>query len=82
MAIYTRRIQAVLTAEQYEMLRELAEKSGQPVSLLVREAVEKVYFEKMDLDRRKAALDHLLGLDAPVGTWPEMEEEIQRGAVE
>jgi len=82
MAIYTHRVQAVLTEEQYEMLRELAEKSGQPVSILVREAVEKVYFERIDLDRRQAALDRLLGLDAPVASWSEMEEEIQRGAVE
>jgi predicted DNA-binding protein len=82
MAIYTRRVQAVLTEAQYELLRQLAEKSGQPVSLLVREAVEKVYFEKADLERRQAALDRLLKLDAPVGSWTEMEDEIEKGRLE
>jgi predicted DNA-binding protein len=82
MAIYTHRVQAVLTEAQYEMLRELAEKSGQPISLLVREAVEKVYFEEAKLDRRRAALERLLKLDAPVGSWTDMEGEIERGRVE
>ncbi|MBI2320847.1 MAG: hypothetical protein HYU88_01800 [Chloroflexi bacterium] len=80
MATYTKRIQTVLTAEQYQALTELADKQGRPLSLLVREAIEKVYFEQAALERRQAALARLLALQAPVSDWEQMEEEIVRGA--
>ena len=82
MSVYTHRIQAVLTEEQYHLLLELAERTGQPVSALVREAIEKVYFEQALLEQRQAALRRLLALDAPVADWGEMEEQISRGALE
>jgi predicted DNA-binding protein len=82
MALYTHRVQAVLTEEQYTLLRELAERTGQPVSVLVREAVERVYFEQALLKQRQAALKRLLALNAPVADWEEMEAEISRGALE
>lgn len=82
MVQYTRRIQAVLTAEQYEMLSDLSDETGKPVSQLVREAVEKVYLEKASEERRQAALEKLLSLDAPVADWQEMEDEIIRGGLE
>jgi predicted transcriptional regulator len=80
MAIYTKRVQAVLTEEQYAKLAELAQSTGKPISVLVREAVEATYLERRTRQRRMAALDELLSLDAPVGEWPEMEQEIVNGA--
>ncbi len=80
MAIYTKRVQSVLTKEQYETLVELSQNTGKPLSVLVREAVEKVYFERKARDRRQAALNRLLSLQAPVSDWSEMEEEIAAGA--
>jgi len=82
MAQYTKRVQAVLTDEQYEMLSDLADETGKPVSQLVREAVEKVYLQKASEERRQAALEKLLSLDAPVADWQEMEDEIIRGGLE
>ena len=82
MALYTHRVQAVMTEEQHALLLELSQKTGQPISALVREAVEKTYFEKKPLEERRAALDRLLALEAPVADWSEMEAEIERGAVE
>lgn len=82
MGQYTKRIQAVLTEEQYELLSELSDKTGKPVSQLVREAVERVYLEKASEERRQAALDKLLSLNAPVADWEEMEDEIIRGGLE
>jgi predicted DNA-binding protein len=82
MGQYTKRIQAVLTEEQYEMLSNLSDETGKPVSQLVREAVEKVYLQKASQERRQAALDELLSLDAPVADWVEMEDEIIRGGLE
>ena len=80
MAVYTRRVQAVLTEEQFETLSRLAEEMEKPLSALIREAVEKVYLEQVDQERRRAALRRLLSLEAPVADWDQMEEEIIRGA--
>jgi predicted DNA-binding protein len=80
MATYTRRVQAVLSEEQYETLSRLAKEQGKPVSTLIREAVEQVYLEQADRERRRAALQRLLALEAPVDDWEKMEEEIIRGA--
>lgn len=82
MGQYTKRIQAVLTEEQYEMLSNLSDETGKPVSQLVREAVDKAYLQKASQERRQAALDELLSLDAPVADWKEMEDEIIRGGLE
>ena len=81
MAVYTRRVQAVLTEEQYQALSRLAEEMEKPLSVLIREAVEKVYLEQAEQERRRAALQRLLSLEAPVADWDHMEEEIIRGAI-
>jgi predicted DNA-binding protein len=80
MATYTKRVQSVFTKEQYEMLVELSQTTGKPLSVLVREAVEEVYFEQRAHDCRQKALSRLLSLQAPVSDWSEMEEEIAEGA--
>lgn len=82
MGQFTKRIQAVLTEEQYEMLSDLSDETGKPVSQLVREAVDRVYLQKASQERRQAALDELLSLDAPVADWKEMEDEVIRGGLE
>ena len=81
MAVYTKRVQTVLTENQHEALSQLSVEQGKPVSLLIREAIEKTYFEQANLDRRRAALASLLALEAPVADWEQMEEEIIRGAL-
>ena len=45
MAVYTHRVQSVLTQEQYEALVELSQSTGKPLSVLIREAVEKTYLD-------------------------------------
>lgn len=82
MATYTKRVQTVLTEQQYRTLSKLSAELDKPLSVLVREAVEDVYFSPADRDRRRAALKTLLALDAPVADWEEMEDEIVRGATE
>ncbi|MDJ0753396.1 MAG: ribbon-helix-helix protein, CopG family [Ardenticatenaceae bacterium] len=82
MAVYTKRVQTVLTKEQYERLIALAEEAQKPVSVLIREAVEERYFVKIDQQKRQQALANLLALNAPVADWPQMEEEIERGALD
>ena len=80
MAIYTRRVQAVLTEKQYDTISRLSEEMGKPVSVLIREAVEKVYIEQAEQERRQAALQRLLSLEAPTADWEQMEEEIIQGS--
>lgn len=75
-AHYKKRVQTVLTDEQFAALNQRSSDEGKPVSVLIREAVEKVYFEPAALDRRRAALTRLLALNAPVSGWEQMEEEI------
>jgi predicted DNA-binding protein len=82
MANYTERVQTVLTKEQYERLMELAEQEQKPLSVMIREAVEERYFVKIDQQKRQEALARLLALDAPVADWPQMEAEIEQGAID
>ena len=49
MRVYTHRAQTVLTADQYAALKRLAEEQKKPISLLIREAIEQVYFQKAAL---------------------------------
>ncbi|MFQ5796900.1 MAG: ribbon-helix-helix protein, CopG family [Candidatus Bipolaricaulia bacterium] len=82
MTTYTKRVQAVLTEEQYELLQRLSQEQGKPISVLIREAIEQQYFQKALLERRRQALQRLLALDAPIADWEQMEAEIIQGAVE
>ncbi len=82
MATYTKRVQSVLTTEQYELLQRVAHEKGRPISVLIREAIEREYFKKALLERRRSALKKLLSLKAPVADWEQMEAEIAQGALE
>jgi hypothetical protein len=82
MNTYTQRVQTVLTAEQYALLQQLSEEQKKPLSVLVREAIEQVYFKQAVLRQRRAALKSLLSLNAPVADWEQMEEEIGQGALD
>ena len=80
MSELNKRVQAVLTEKQYKALGELSGELGKPVSRLIREAIQQVYFAPAERERRRAALARLLALEAPVDDWERMEEEIIRGA--
>ena len=82
MSLYTQRVQTVLSEEQFRRLTQTSAKTGKPMSVLVREAVEQVYFAPQVEQQRLEALRELLSLNAPVGDWEQMEAEIIRGATE
>ena len=79
-AVYTERVQTVLTEEQYELLTAVAQEEKKAISVLIREAIEDVYFAEETRRRRRRALAELIALDAPVDDWSEMEQEIIEGA--
>ena len=82
MAVYTERVQTVLTQEQYEQLTQLAQQQQKPVSVLIREAIEQAYFVEIKRLRKQQALDRILALDAPVDDWSHMEDEIEQGVLD
>ncbi|MBK7897184.1 MAG: hypothetical protein IPJ90_20325 [Anaerolineaceae bacterium] len=82
MANYTERVQTVLTKEQYDQLMELAEYEQKPLSVMIREAVVERYLVQIDAQKRQQALANLLALEAPVADWPQMEAEIEQGALD
>ena len=81
MAVYSQRVQTMLTPEQYGVLTQLSTQEQKPVSVLVRDAIEKVYFAESERLRRQGALQRLLALDAPVADWSQMEDEIAQGVI-
>lgn len=48
----------------------------------MREAVQQVHLQQAEQARRQEALDRMLALNAPVGEWEEMEDEIIRAATD
>lgn len=82
MTLNVKRVQITLSEAEYRQLARLADATRKPLSTLVREAVEQVYFERKTRARRRAALQNLLALNAPVADWQQMEQEIVRGATE
>ena len=80
-SVRTKRVQTVLTKEQYELLLQVAKKEKKTVSALVRQAVEAEYLEEELRTTRQHALKNLLSLDAPVSDWKEMEGEIVKGVI-
>ena len=78
MATYTKRVQTVLTKDQYERLLVLVEQTQKSMSGLIREAIVARYFAPTEQQKRQKALANLLVLDAPVADWPQMEVEIEQ----
>ena len=52
MSMYTNRVKSVLTERQYMTMQELSKELQKPVSILIREAIEQVYFEPISQKRR------------------------------
>ncbi|MCB0077896.1 MAG: hypothetical protein KDD73_10835 [Anaerolineales bacterium] len=82
MPTYTERVQTVLTKKQYDQLREVAEYEQRPLSVMIREAIVAQYLAKIETDARHEALANLLALDAPIADWPQIEAEIEQGALD
>jgi len=76
-----KRVQTILTTEQYELLVQIAKKEKKSVSAVVREAIEAGCLEEESRRQRRHALEDLLSLEAPVADWEEMESEIAKGAM-
>ncbi len=70
------RIQILLDEQRYERLCEQAERSGESLGALIRQAIDRLLDE--ELDRRQRAAESLLSAEPmPVADWPEIEHEIE-----
>ncbi|MGQ9625630.1 MAG: hypothetical protein ACUVV0_01830 [Anaerolineae bacterium] len=75
---YVRRAQTLLTEEQYALLEEHAYQLSKPISVLIREVIEKYLLDELERKRKLEALERLCSGDAPVEDWPEMERQIEK----
>ena len=78
MHMFTERTQVLLTRDQRLRLERRAAEERRSVGALIREAVD-AYVGSPTRSRAEAA-SRLMQLDAPVGDWEAMKQEILRGA--
>lgn len=74
MPTLTRRVQVLLSPEQYERLAALARARGTSVGALIREAVEQLYSQSGE-EERLQAVRQMSALHLPVADWEQMERE-------
>lgn len=81
MSKYQRKIQVLLTEEQYQDLFEIAAKQNKKLGALVREAIEECHLKQAAQQRISKAVDRLLALpEQPVPEdYQEWEGEYQKG---
>lgn len=70
-----RRVEVLFDPEQYEKLEKIARIKRQSVAALIRKAVEQEYLQP-DLADKRRAVDRLLSMHLPVGTWEEVKEAL------
>jgi len=77
---YRKKIQELLTDDQFRDLAEIASEEGKRLGTLVREAVEEYHLKRKRERQIAQAVERILsGPTVPVTkTWEEMEEELAR----
>lgn len=70
-----RRVEVLFDAEKYEKLERIAHIKRQSVAALIRKAVEEEYLQP-ELAEKRRAVEELLHLNIPVGTWEEVKEAL------
>ena len=72
-----KRVQAMFTERQYELLRDYAQETDTPLGTLVRETVEEALITGLELRRKKRALVWMASQHLPVEDWEVMERQIE-----
>ena len=75
---YVKRVQMMLTEQQYELLQEYAQEIDKPLGVVIRETVEHSLIIDLEQRHKQKALERLCSGDTPVGDWPEMERQIEQ----
>lgn len=79
MHMFTERTQVLLSPEQAERLKAIAERQGRSVGAVIRDAIDA--YHAPPARSKKEILESLFSLNAPVDDWEVMKEQIQAGSV-
>jgi Ribbon-helix-helix protein, copG family len=74
MATLSRRVQVLLSSEQYRRLEGLANAEGISVGALVRRAIDRLQGNPRQTKRLRA-VRRIAAMSLPVGEWEQMERE-------
>ncbi|MEJ2737586.1 MAG: hypothetical protein P8189_29200 [Anaerolineae bacterium] len=74
---YVRRVQAMFTERQYELLREYAQETDTPVGTLVRETVEESLITDLEQRRKQKALEWMASQHLPIDDWETVERQME-----
>lgn len=74
---YVKRVQTMLTEQQYELLHEYAQKVDKPLGVVIRETVEHSLIIDLEQRRKQKALEWLFSQELPVDDWEVMERQIE-----
>jgi len=74
---YVKRVQAMLTEQQFKLLQEYAQEVGKPLGVLIREAVEQSLIIDLERRRKQKALEWIFSQELPVDDWEAMERQIE-----
>lgn len=75
----TKRMQTVVSDEEWAVLQRTAQRQKRTVSDLIRDAIRTTILAEAARQDRREALHDLLSLNAPVTDWAQMEEESIKG---
>ena len=71
----TRRVELLFDPDQYSRLEDIARSRGMSVAAVIRSAVDREDLRPA-LAEKRVAVEELLRVEAPVGTWEEVKEDM------
>ena len=74
---YTKRVQAMFTEWQYDLLEQYARELNVPVGTLVRETIQEALITDLEQRRKEKALEWMAAQRLPVDDWETMEEQLE-----
>ena len=77
MCMFSQRTQVLLSPAQLARLKRIATQERRSVGAVIRDAVDAYTSETTTAEERRAALEHLLSLNAPVDDWTVMKRQIE-----
>jgi Spy/CpxP family protein refolding chaperone len=78
MHMFSERTQVLLSKQQLRALKQRARQERKSVGAVIRDAVD-AFVEAPTMDERRAAMERLFAMNAPVDDWPVMKAQIEAG---
>lgn len=77
MCMFSERTQVLLSKSQLARLKRIAAREKRSVGAVIRDAVDAYTGETVTLADRRAAVERLLAMNAPVDDWDVMKRQIE-----